>query len=70
MKREKERKSNGESASDREIYLKKKKKEEETRKEWNKRKGWKKGKSGMREDGIKWPITDPSSDSVALSRRI
>lgn len=27
MKREKERKSNGESASDREIYLKKKKKE-------------------------------------------
>ena len=68
MKREKERKSNGESASDREIYLKKKKKR--NKKEWNKRKGRKKGKSGMREDGIKWPITDPSSDSVALSRRI
>lgn len=33
MKREKERKSNGESASDREIYLKEKKEEETKRNE-------------------------------------
>lgn len=55
MKREKERKSNGESASDREIYLKKKKKKETKRNEIREKEG-KKVKVEWERTGLNGPL--------------